>query len=112
MKIKSKVYIILSLVFFSFCKDPIYNKCDQLCNVTHQCVKEQIQQLNHISQLDQKKWENFLYTNCMDACMIYNQEIFECFNENEVMLENVKSLNDTQICSKIMNCVLPIFLNQ
>ncbi len=111
MKIKNLLYIF-SILFLTLCKDPIYNQCDGLCNINNQCVKLQINTLKELQNMNDRKWEQFFYTNCMDACMIYNQEIFECFRENQIHLDDSKFLKDTTICSKIVDCVLPIFLNQ
>lgn len=106
------LFVIL-LMMVLYCKDPIYKKCDGLCNIHNRCNSAILQNLKNFHELDERKWLNFFYSNCIDACMIYNQEIFECFQENQIHIEHTKnSHDDLEICPKIADCIFPIFLNQ
>jgi Cys-rich protein (TIGR04453 family) len=94
--VKNYSFFVLLVLIFISCKDPIYQQCDKLCTQYNQCIKEN-QPLNITGN-----WENRIYANCVDACMIYNQEIFECYNEKKIQDQ----------CKLIFECTMPVFLNQ
>ncbi len=95
-------YLIIILLIFSFCKDPIYQKCDKFCLEVDKCFEDQFKDI----PLDLSKMKNKLYINCFDSCMIYNQEIFECYH----LLKN--SQTNKNECQKIVECTMPIFFEQ
>ncbi|GIX42517.1 MAG: hypothetical protein KatS3mg129_2250 [Leptospiraceae bacterium] len=98
-------FIFLGILFFIFsCKDPIYTQCDNLCNKFNQCLKNYLEK-NSISNMP-ANWQNKFYANCIDACMIYNIEIFECYKER------IKEVQQQDECKIIVDCTMPVFLNQ
>jgi Cys-rich protein (TIGR04453 family) len=85
------------------CKDPIYDQCGDLCNKFNQCLENYFKNNPDLSLNNQ--WQHQFYANCIDACMIYNQEIFECYKEQLKM-------NKKDECKIIVDCTMPVFLNQ
>lgn len=86
----NKIYLII-LLSLIFCKDPIYKKCDSLCNFFNQCVKQ---------NLNDNKILKEAYPFCINACMTYYLELSECY------------LEEDNSCEKFSKCITPIIINK
>ncbi len=88
-----KKAIIFYLIFL-FCNDPIFNRCDQICNFVGDCTKQ------NLSSEMYPLLEN-VYPYCINACMTYYLQISECYQVNK---ENS--------CKEVFDCMFPVLIHK
>lgn len=90
----NKKSILLFLVFILSCKDPFLKKCDDLCNFVSECTKQNLLK-------EQYKLLERAYPYCINACMMYYQEISECYRKDK-----------NNSCKEAFDCMFPVLLNK